>query len=182
MAALVCWLVVELRPGSPNRVIAKSGTPESDNTSTIVGLVLPIGIAAGLLASAYHGDLIWGHSWWPVVLGVGLMVAGMALRRWAIRRLGQWFSIDIRIQDGQRVVRDGPFRWIRHPSYAGLIVTAMGLGLALGTWASFGILTVCFMARFGWRINNEERVLARGLREEYRSYQKTTARLIPWVW
>jgi protein-S-isoprenylcysteine O-methyltransferase Ste14 len=174
--------LVDLRRGSPNRVLRESGTAESDNTGTIVGLILPVGVVSALLASMYHGDLIWGESWWPVVLGVALMMAGMALRRWSIRCLGQWFSIDIRIQDGQSVVRDGPYRWIRHPSYAGLIITAIGLGLALNTWASLAILAVSFVARFGWRIHNEERVLAAGLGEDYRSYQKSTARLVPGVW
>ena len=105
LAALAAWGLVDLRRGSPNRVLRESGTAESDNTGTLVGLILPLGVVGALLASTYHGDRIWAAGWWPVSVGVGVgvMVAGMALRRWSIRCLGQWFSIDIRIQDYREV-------------------------------------------------------------------------------
>ena len=178
----VAWGVAETTHGSTASA-PKSGRPQSGSTGIVLGITMPLGILGAILAAVfYQGDLILGHSWWPIVFGTALMAAGVALRRWALRYLGQWFSTVIRIQDGQTVVREGPYRWIRHPSYAGPILSAVGLGLALGTWSSLGILTVCFLLGYGWRIHHEENVLLAGMGDEYRAYCESTARLVPGVW
>lgn len=183
VAAGVAWGIAETSYGSSVASGPKSGRSQSGSTGIVLGITMPLGIVGAILASAfYQGDLILGHSWWPIAVGVLLIAAGVGLRRWAIHCLGQWFSTVIRIQDGQQVVRDGPYRWIRHPAYAGPILSAVGFGLALGTWASLSILSVCFLVGYCWRIHHEEQVLLAGMGEEYRTYRETTARLLPGVW
>src|SRR4051812_41085763 len=96
------------------------------------------------------------------------MGAGVVLRQWSIVLLGQFFTVDIRVHAGQTVVDRGPYRWLRHPSYTGLIVTLLGLGLALGNWAAPALAVVVPIAGLVVRIRAEERVLLANLGEPYR--------------
>jgi len=120
---------------------------------------------------------------WPLfVLGLALMCAGIALRQWAVVLLGRFFTVDVRVHAEQTVVERGPYRWLRHPSYTGMIVTFVGIGLALGNWAALALLVVVPTAGFVVRIRAEERALLDGLGEPYRRFAATRARLIPGVW
>jgi protein-S-isoprenylcysteine O-methyltransferase len=56
--------------------------------------------------------------------------------------LGRFFTFDVAVQSGQTVVDAGPYRYIRHPSYAGAL-TLVGLGQALGNWAGLFALVAC---------------------------------------
>src|SRR6266513_4134528 len=76
------------------------------------------------------------------VAGLVLMTVGIAIRLWAVAVLGRFFTIDVRVHPGQTVVERGPYRWVRHPAYAGLIVTFVGIGLALGNWLALAVAAV----------------------------------------
>lgn len=80
------------------------------------------------------------------------------------------------------VVRGGPYRWMRHPSYSGLILILIGLGLALGNWAGLAIALVVPIPALVNRIRVEERALLDGLGDPYRRFAASRARLLPGVW
>jgi protein-S-isoprenylcysteine O-methyltransferase Ste14 len=117
-----------------------------------------------------------------VVAGLVVVVAGTAIRQWAVTLLGQFFTTSVRVHTGQTVVDTGPYRWVRHPSYTGLILTFVGLGLALGNWAALAILLVVPTGGLVFRIRVEERALLAALGEPYRRFMASRARLIPGVW
>ena len=76
----------------------------------------------------------------------------------------------------------GPYRWLRHPAYAGNLVTYFGLGLAIGSWVgAFAIAAIALVGHIP-RIRVEEAELTRALGDQYREYAGTTARLVPRVW
>jgi protein-S-isoprenylcysteine O-methyltransferase Ste14 len=116
------------------------------------------------------------------VTGLVVMCVGIALRQWAVALLGAYFTVDVRVHPGQTVVERGPYRWVRHPSYAGLILTFIGLGLALGNWAALAVLAVVPTVGLVVRIKTEERALFEGLGEPYRRFAATRPRLFPGVW
>src|SRR5438477_504234 len=66
--------------------------------------------------------------------GVVVMWLGIALRAWAIVALGAAFRTTVEVDPGQAVIARGPYRWIRHPSYTGLLVIVAGFGLVAGSW------------------------------------------------
>src|SRR6202048_953883 len=68
-------------------------------------------------------------------IGICLMLLGIALRWYSAAVLGKYFTFDVAIQSGQGLVEAGPYRYIRHPSYSGALLTLLGFGLALGNWA-----------------------------------------------
>ncbi|WP_053226304.1 methyltransferase family protein [Solirubrobacter soli] len=114
--------------------------------------------------------------------GVVVMWLGLALRVWAIAALGTRFRTTVEVDADQTVITTGPYRWIRHPSYAGLLLIVGGLGLALGTWLSFAAAVLIPLPALVWRMRVEEAELNRVLGDAYATYQAGTARLIPRVW
>jgi protein-S-isoprenylcysteine O-methyltransferase Ste14 len=107
------------------------------------------------------------------------MWLGLALRTWAITALGGVF---VEVDPGQAVVTAGPYRWVRHPSYAGLGLILAGLGLAVGNWLSLAARLVVPLPALVRRINVEEAELERVLGEAYRGYHAETARLLRGIW
>lgn len=162
---------------------ARGGEPAGRDRS-FVPLTFSVlgGIGLGVLA-ARSGELtLPGPGWWPVALGLSVFGAGIAVRAWAVHELGRFFKFTVVVQEEHRVVDTGPYRLIRHPSYTGLLMASLGLGIALGTWLSIPACTLPPLIAFGIRLTHEERVLARELGEPYRRYMGRTRRLIPGLW
>jgi protein-S-isoprenylcysteine O-methyltransferase len=114
--------------------------------------------------------------------GLALMAGGLALRFWAIRVLARFFTVDVNIQQGHELIRRGPYRLLRHPSYTGSLMTFLGFGLALGNGWSLLVLLAPVVLAFVWRMRVEERVLAEAFPAQYPDYARQTKRLIPFVW
>ena len=114
--------------------------------------------------------------------GLALMAGGLALRFWAIRVLARFFTVDVNIQEGHELIRSGPYRLLRHPSYTGSLMTFLGFGLALGNVWSLLVLLAPVIFAFVWRMRVEERVLVEAFPMQYPDYARQTKRLIPFVW
>lgn len=145
----------------------------------VVLLAVIGGFVSGIkLAQDHTGEISTGA--WPLFfVGLALMATGIAIRWWAIIVLGRFFTPDVRVQQDQTVVDRGPYRWVRHPSYTGLITCFVGLGLALGNWLSLVVLFVVPIAGLAVRIATEERALLASLGEPYRQFCASRPRLVP---
>jgi protein-S-isoprenylcysteine O-methyltransferase Ste14 len=163
-------------------VRARGGEGGHDRSFVPLTFSVLLGLGLGVVA-ARSGDLaLPGPGWWPVALGIGVFLSGLAMRGWAVHELGRFFKFTVVVQAGHRVVESGPYRWIRHPSYTGLLMASLGLGIALGTWLSIPACVVPPLIGFSIRLEHEERVLADELGEPYRRYMERTRRLVPGVW
>ena len=127
-----------------------------------------------------HAAILWNRRL-VFFIGIGLMLAGIAFRWYAMRVLGCFFTCDVAIQAGQTVVAVGPYRYIRHPSYSGALITQMGLGLALGNWAALFAILASMGIGYAYRMAIEEEVLVTALGEPYKEYMRRTRRLIPYL-
>jgi protein-S-isoprenylcysteine O-methyltransferase len=177
-ACAVAWGLFEL-------VLALRAGRGGGRDRSFVPLTLSVlaGLALGVAASrGAQGLALPGPGWWPVALGVAVFVGGLAFRGWAVHELGRFFKFTVVVQPDHEVVDTGPYRFIRHPSYTGLLFAELGLGIALGTWLSIPACLVPPFVAFGIRLRSEEAVLARELGEPYRAYMARTKRLIPGVW
>lgn len=147
-----------------------------------VGCVV-VGVGgAFVLAAVVDGATIGGARWPAFAVGIALMVVGLTLRVWSIRVLGRSFTVDVRVREGQTVVDSGPYRWVRHPSYTGLLLICAGVGLAFGNAASLACAVLIPCAGCVVRVRIEERALLQELGEPYRLFAEGRARLIPAVW
>jgi protein-S-isoprenylcysteine O-methyltransferase Ste14 len=117
-------------------------------------------------------------TWWGALV---LLAAALAFRVWAIRTLGRFFTANVRVLEGHRVVATGPYRLVRHPSYTGAILVQFGLAWNFGSgWGALAALLLV-LPSYAHRITVEERALVAGLGEEYERYRARTKRLIPFV-
>lgn len=156
-----------------------------EDRGTLFVLIVCIGGGAGVafsLAAGAHGAAIPVARWPIFGIGLALMCAGIVIRQWAVALLGEYFTVEVRVHPGQAVIDRGPYRWVRHPSYTGMIITFLGTGLALGNWASLLVLAVVPTIGLVVRIRAEERALLESLGEPYRHFAASRARLIPGVW
>src|SRR5437667_10269217 len=120
----------------------------------------------------------------PAVFGLGIVTIalGSLLRRHCWRLLGSSFTGDVRADPNQRIMTTGAYALLRHPSYSAGILMNIGLGLALGSWASTALLAAAAFAVYGYRIAVEERTLLRVVGEPYREFIRTRRRLIPFIY
>jgi protein-S-isoprenylcysteine O-methyltransferase Ste14 len=118
---------------------------------------------------------------WTFYPGIFLILFGIFIRQWSIAVLGRFFSQYVGIQKGQKVVKNGPYKLVRHPSYTGLLLTLIGIGLALQSWGAVIVMILGFGFGFGYRIHIEEKILIAELGDEYIQYMKNTKRLIPYI-
>ena len=143
------------------------------------------GIATGGLVAAWCSAkvpaLAIHRSWFAFVVALALVWSGIILRQWAVWVLGRFFTVVVRVDQAQQTVDRGPFRWVRHPSYTGLLLTFAGIGLAAGNWLSLAALLIFPTIGLLVRIRVEERALLSSL-DGYRDYARGRARLIPGVW
>ena len=115
------------------------------------------------------------------IAGLILFVAGICIRWYSIIHLGRLFTVDVSIAAGHKVIDNGPYRYIRHPSYFGGLLAFVGFGLGMGNWISLALLLIPISAAFLWRIHVEENALVKALGDDYRRYTARTKRLIPFV-
>lgn len=115
-------------------------------------------------------------------VGIGLMVSGFLIRLAAIATLGRLFNHRVAVQRDHAVVEDGLYRWVRHPSYTGAVLTYIGIGVVCGNWLSVAAELLGAVAGYGYRILVEERALRERL-AGYAAYcERTPYRLVPFVW
>ncbi len=116
----------------------------------------------------------------PMAGPAGLMVqaAGLALRAWSMRTLGASYSRTLRAGQEQHVVDTGPYRLVRHPGYAGSLLTWTGFALAS---RSTLVLALVAALLYHHRIIAEEQLMQRDL-PGYIAYSQHTKKLIPFVW
>lgn len=121
------------------------------------------------------------ESLWSVV-GLIAIVGGLTFRLWAIRTLGKFFTSVVMVQEGQRVIQNGPYRYLRHPSYTGAFVNALGIQLLFRSYAGLAVCFFFFLPVYFYRIAVEERTLVKELGQPYADYRAKTWRLIPFVY
>lgn len=122
------------------------------------------------------------NAYWLRILTLGLFILGLAIRWTAVITLGRSFSSNVAIHSTQTVMKSGLYRWMRHPSYTGLIVIFVAAGLHTRNWIAFLIVTVPTTAALLYRIHVEEIALREHFGEEYIAYSRETSRLIPGVY
>lgn len=175
---LVIWFAVESGQAGQRRPEATS----QDRGSVIILRVCGAGgavlaaLALNVRAAAFaHGLLMFSA-------GLALMLSGIGLRWWAFHTLGRYFTFTVMTSADQRVIDTVPYRLLRHPSYAGLLLTLIGIGLTYGNWPSLVALTLFPFVGLVNRIRVEEAALASALGSAYAAYASTRKRLIPFGW
>jgi protein-S-isoprenylcysteine O-methyltransferase len=116
------------------------------------------------------------------IVGLALLGVGLLLRWWSIAYLGRFFTVDVAIAANHQVIDSGPYRILRHPSYAGALLSVLGIALCFGNYYSAAVLIVPYLFLALRRMSVEEAALSDALGDAYRNYMSRTKRLIPGIY
>jgi protein-S-isoprenylcysteine O-methyltransferase Ste14 len=178
------WIAVEIYVVFTARLRrgGSTGVTTSDRGSMIVlWVVIGSSISCAFwVAAADTGAAIQAGPWLRTVSLV-LLAVGLMVRIAAIYTLGRAFTANVTIHATQTLNRSGLFRYLRHPSYTGMLLIFLALGLRLQNWVSLAIVLGPPLAALLYRIHVEEAAL-RNAFDEYDDYSRTTKRLIPGIY
>lgn len=139
------------------------------------------GIAQALvILSALMFEEAWHRPGPAHLAGIALFAAGIALRVWAIRTLGDCYAHVVRTIEGHRIVDTGPYRFIRHPAYAGNLAAHAGILLFFFNWITLALFLFVFIPSIAARIMVEEKTLMKI--DGYPEFARGRDRLIPYIW
>jgi protein-S-isoprenylcysteine O-methyltransferase Ste14 len=180
--SIVCWIVLEVGLAVRDVVRRKVRRTRDRGTRLVVALFLGATFAIASFVRIRVPALDVPAPEVFAVVGVVVVGIGLAVRVWAVLALGGSFSTFVQVDAEQPVVTNGPYRWIRHPSYAGLLLICLGFGVGIGNWLSIVVGAVVPVLGLLPRIAVEEAELVRVLGDQYREYRDSTYRLVPGLW
>ena len=177
MLLLGLWVVLEIFIGklglSAESIISDRGSALAVIITSVAAIALAFGVR-----------LRWPYpigDEWVQWLGLSVMALGLLLRYGSIRWLGPMFTRFVQVLPDHRLVTNGPYSLVRHPSYTGLLVFFTGMGIALNDWLSLLFLTLIPPIGVIYRIKVEEQALLEAFGEEYRAYMRRVKGLVPFV-
>lgn len=117
----------------------------------------------------------------PLTLGTVLLALGLGFSVWARRHLGRNWSSQVVVKEDHTLVRTGPYRYVRHPIYTGLLLAFLGMALTIGEWRALVGLAFAVLA-FVLKSRGEESRMRETFPGEYPEYQRCTPALVPYVY
>jgi protein-S-isoprenylcysteine O-methyltransferase Ste14 len=151
-------------------------------TRRLVWILLVIAFEGAWLPVIFGFGKLLALGDWLTWLGVFIMVSGVVFRRYAIAILGKFFTATVQIHEDHQLIKAGPYRYIRHPSYLGILILALGNGIALANWISLLLCIALPAIGIVQRIKVEENELCHHFGEQYQDYRKSTWRIIPYIY
>jgi len=159
-----------------------SGKVQDRGSLQILWIVIFGSISIGTSVGGIEGAAMFGSAHWLRTASVVVFAVGLAIRWTAIVTLGRAFSVNVAIHATQTVHKTGLFRWVRHPSYTGLMLVFVAIGLHTRNWIGLAVLTIPTGAALLYRIHVEEQALRGAFGEEYVEYSRATKRLLPGIY
>jgi protein-S-isoprenylcysteine O-methyltransferase Ste14 len=160
-------------------------TERRESVASRLAHLVPLGVAAVLMGRSglpipwlyirFLQETALGY-----FLGAILVACGLGFSVWARVVLGRNWSGTVTLKQGHELIRHGPYRWVRHPIYSGLLLAFLGMALACGQWRGVLALGIVFAALWG-KLRHEERWMSEAFAQEYAKYRSEVAALIPFV-
>lgn len=117
-----------------------------------------------------------------ITLGVLSITLGVLLRILAINKLKEYFTMEIDADEKQEIINNGIYKYIRHPSYLGILLIFIGFPLVAGSLLIVLIVLIATTTRLIYRMNIEEKLLLEKTQSRYAEYIKKTNKLLPFIY
>ena len=179
----------ELRFGARARTIRAGSADRQSTLAVSVCAAVPIlGFVLAMKASSDAFAALTPH-WFRIALlpglpmmgwlGVVLGSIGISLRLWAVLRLRDRYTRTLLVQHAHTIERGGPYRWVRHPGYAGSMLVLNGVALASGNWMTFLASLLATVAAYTYRIRVEDGMLLAAFGESFAEYRRQVPAVLP---
>lgn len=172
------WLVLALL-----WLVARFNTKPTEVRQSRLGLAvyaLLLVVAFALLAGALPADDVRVLRRRPELTGLAMVIAGAGLAVWSRLVLARNWSGAVELKVGHELVQRGPYRFVRHPIYTGLLLMFLGTALVRGTALAFVGVGLFFVLHV-WKLRAEESLLAQQFPESFPAYKARTKALVPFV-
>ncbi len=176
------WVASEVLIGIATRTRHSSGTVRDRGTLAMLWIVMVASTTACEWIRRSSVPDMFGGAHWLRTLSDVLIIVGLLVRWSAILTLGKFFSSNVAIHQSQPIHRSGLYRMVRHPSYLGLLIIFLAIGVHSRVWLAFAVVVIPTTAALLYRIRVEEIALREAFGAEYVNYSKSTKRLIPGVY
>lgn len=173
LAAVVVMLT------QPTPAAAELASREDKRSALAILLAANLGVLTPAIEYALRRDPTPGPFEPTVFFGGALLAAGVAFRVWAIQTLDASFTAVVKTSADQRLISTGPYRWLRHPSYTGILVALVGAAITFESWAGAAVTAVVMVPVYLYRIRIEERALVARFGEAYREFAARRWALLP---
>ncbi len=145
-----------------------------------LNLVIYISIAAGIFISFTEYGNIYVNHFALLLSGFLLIVLGLIIRWLSILTLRRYFTVNVAIHTDHIIIQTGFYKYIRHPSYLGMLISF--LGLCLCNFISIVVIIIPITFALINRIQIEEKALNDAFENDYQTYCNNTWRLLPWIY
>ena len=177
MMVSTVWLISEIVLSIVKRS-GKDSTRRDRASNKIIWAAIFPSIGVGIyLGNRGIGYIRQGYPWLAYI-GLALIILGIVIRWNAILTLKRYFTVDVAITKDHKIIDQGIYKYIRHPSYAGSLISFLGLGLTFSNWLSVIVIVIPIMTAFLYRVKVEEEALLEAFGDDYRAYMDRTKRLI----
>lgn len=179
LALYLSWTLTELSLQHWEANAAASQKPYDKKSRAYIVGCRHISLWASSLYIFFMGA---GHNFNIIILGIVLVVIGWFLRAQSIMKLKDFFTMEINANENQEIINTGMYRYIRHPSYLGILLMFTGFPLIAGAiYVALSLLIISTIVII-YRMNIEEELLLEKTPNSYSNYMKTTFRLLPFIY
>jgi len=154
-------------------------TVEQQSRWTRVTFTLPVIVGLVLLTSRGSGRVL-PETEFVALLASGISIFGVATTIWARSSLADNWSADITFKEGHELVQRGPYRFVRHPIYTGILSMILAVAISFGNIRGF-VGTVLAALGFWYKLSLEEALMTRHFPDSYPPYRARVKALIPWI-
>ncbi len=185
MIKLILAILVALFPISEIALAVVKRSREQDAHSEdrgswrLLWIAIAVGVSLAIAVQLVPATRLPGSPAVWQMIALACLMSGLALRWVAIVTLGRFFTVDVAVHKNQEVIQSGLYQFVRHPSYTGLLLAFVGLGVFFGNWLSIMLLLIPVGLAVVNRVSKEERALLLAFGPEYANYCARTKRFIP---
>ena len=176
------WTASEIILAVATRTRKKGGRVRDRGSMLLMWAVIVSAITAAEFISHMTPAMMMGGAHWLKLAAVIVLIAGVMVRWTAILSLGKAFSVNVAIRPTQTIYRSGLYRYLRHPSYSGLLIVFVAIALYERNWLAAAVVLLPTIAAVLYRIHVEEEALREAFGAEYAEYSRQTKRLIPGIY
>jgi len=160
----------------------KRGTKTKDDRKSLAlfWVTIPLSLTIGFFTANHQAWNTLNHA--IAIFGLVVFITGIVIRWISIIQLNKEFTVDVAIIENHHLKTGGMYKYLRHPSYLGLILICFGLAIAMNSIISFVVVTIPVSLALSYRIKTEENILIKQFGEVYENYRAKTYKIIPKIY